>query len=172
MVKFLRLIFVTLSVLSTTAIADGNAIVKSTHQISKSTAKLNNTIAGWKGGVFGPVRIGIKAGGVMAHALKGAIVAKKSGKLTKDESMAVGVATLGLVQDIKNTLDSVVKAKPKFKRLLMKSIVRSSIRTAYKATKKITKAVISKVPDDLKKIAEQMVGSLHEAFLQAIAAYK
>ena len=160
-----------LALAATPVFADGAAIVESLGTLSASSAELNNTVAGWSGGLFDALPIVTQSVGLLKDTKDAAGVAEESEPMTLEEAVALASAMQGLTTDIKNTLTTIEETKPKFDKLLMSPIILADLKLQKKETDKLSVAVVEKVPEELQEIAQGMVDQVAELFDKAIDAY-
>ena len=99
--------------------------------------------------------------------------ADASAELTIDETIQVSGATSKLVEGVQTSLKTIVNTKSEFDKLLVISpIVLLNLEQEKAATDKFTKAVIAKLPEQFRSIAQGLTAPVDVAFDNAIATYK
>ncbi|KFY25827.1 hypothetical protein V493_04427 [Pseudogymnoascus sp. VKM F-4281 (FW-2241)] len=172
----MRFSILPIALLASTVVADGAAILAAMNKISASTTKLNGTIADFHGGLIGlaeTIPILIQSTTLLNDIKEGTETAEESNQLTVDETIKVSGATTELVKGVQTSLQTIVDTKPEFDELLVISpVILLNLQQQKSATAKFSKAVISKLPEEFRGIAEGIVAPIDVAFDSAIAAYK
>lgn len=147
------------------------AIVEALGTLSTSSAELNNTVAGWSGELFDALPIVTQSVGLLTDTKDAAGVAEESEPLTLEEAVSLAVVMQSLTGDIGNTLTTIEDAKPKFDKLLFGPIILINLKLQKKETDKLSGAVVEKVPEGLREVAQGMVDEVSQLFEEAIDAY-
>lgn len=69
------------------------------------------------------------------------------------------------------TLETVIRAKPDFDRLLLRPVILLNLELQRDLTEDFSDAVIAKVPDELQANAKELVKGIGESFEKAIKTY-
>ena len=151
--------------------ADGAAIIESLGTLSSSSAELNNTVADWSGELFDALPIVTQSIGLLTDTKEAAGVANESEPLTVEEAATLAGAMQGLITDIENTLTTLEEAKPKFDELMMGPVILLNLKMQKKETDTFSAAVLEKIPEGLRDVAQGMVDEVAGLFDKAIEAY-
>ncbi|KHN94080.1 Cell wall galactomannoprotein [Metarhizium album ARSEF 1941] len=159
--------------LAATAIADGKAITDALTNINTQAEGLNSTVANWQGDLIGAIPITIKSTQLLTQIKKATKTASQSANLTMEEALAVAQATGKLSETVQTTLQTIVNAKPKFDKLIILSpVVLLNLELQQDATDEFSSAVVSKVPTDLRSLAQELIKPINDAFAAAIDKYR
>ncbi|ELR08776.1 hypothetical protein GMDG_03454 [Pseudogymnoascus destructans 20631-21] len=172
----MRFSILPIALLATTVVADSASILAAMAKISGDTSKLNATIAKFHGGLIGlgeSIPILIQSTTLLHDINQGTKAAGASVELTFDETIQVASATADLVTSVQSSLQTILRTKPRFDRLLVISpIILINLKQQKAATDKFSKAVITKLPEEFRAIAESITAPIDVAFNDAIAKYK
>lgn len=159
--------------LTTTALADGQAIVASLAAVDASTARLGRAVSGWDGGVAGTVPIAAGSAAVLATVRRGTRTAREaSGPLDLDETLAVASAAGALAATVNATLAALVDAKPRFDRRRLSPLVYLTLGVQRRASAGLSGAVVEKVRAELRALAGDLVAPIDESFGLALEVYR
>lgn len=164
-------ILVSLALAVSPVVADGAAIIESLGTLSSSSADLNNTVAEWSGELFDALPIVTKSVGLLTDTKDAAGVAEESEELTTEEAATLASSMQGLITDIENTLTTLEEAKPKFDELMMGPVILLNLKMQKKETDNFSAAVVEKIPEALREVAQGMVDEVAGLFDKAIDAY-
>ncbi|KFY87240.1 hypothetical protein V500_07043 [Pseudogymnoascus sp. VKM F-4518 (FW-2643)] len=172
----MRFSILPIALLASTVVADGAAILAAMTKISAATSKLNGTIADFHGGLIGlgeTIPILIQSTTLLNDIKEGTKTADASAELTVDETIQVAGATSNLVAGVQSSLKTIVATKPEFDELLVISpVILINLEQQKSATDKFSKAVVAKLPEQFRSIAEGLIAPIDVAFDEAIATYK
>jgi len=172
----MRFSILPVALLATTVVADGASILAAMTKISAATTKLNGTIADFHGGLIGlgeTIPILVESTQLLNDIKAGTKTADASAELTVDETIQVSGATSDLVKNVQTSLQTIVDTKHLFDQLLVISpVVLLNLEQEKSATDKFTKAVIAKLPEQFRSIAQGLTAPVDVAFDNAIATYK
>lgn len=172
----MRFSILPIALLATTVVADGASILAAMAKISSDTSKLNATISNFHGGLIGlgeSIPILIQSTTLLHDINQGTKTATASAELTFDETIQVAGATADLVKGVQSSLQTIVDTKPEFDQLLVISpVILINLEQQKAATDKFSKAVIAKLPEQFRAIAESITAPIDVAFDDAIATYK
>lgn len=162
-----------LSLLFTAAVAfAATQIPAAIDTITKDTVALNETVAHWNGLPLSLLGIVGKSNSLLNDIKKGTKTAKASDPLTFDEALNVATVTVDLATDVHQTLDTIVRSKPRFDvYLIVSPILKKVLKDQKAATVDFSNAVVSKVPADLQAVAKNLIQPIYDDFDKAIAAY-
>ncbi|QPH16071.1 hypothetical protein C2857_000617 [Epichloe festucae Fl1] len=156
--------------------ADGKEKEAITHAlglINTQTADLGSAVANWKGDLLGALPITTKSAQLLEQLRRSRRTADASRPLSTDEALAVAVATGDLSRVVQATLGTIVDNKPRFDKLLVLSpVVLLNLELQRGATADFSDAVVRKVPEGLKTIAQGLIKPIDDAFAAAIDKYK
>ncbi|OBT58480.1 hypothetical protein VE04_01497 [Pseudogymnoascus sp. 24MN13] len=146
-------------------------------KISSDTSKLNATISNFHGGLIGlgeSIPILIQSTTLLHDINQGTKTATASAELTVVETIPeVAAATADLVKGVQSSLQTIVDTKPEFDQLLVISpVILINLEQQKAATDKFSKAVVAKLPEQFRAIAESITAPIDVAFDDAIAKYK
>ncbi|KZZ94276.1 Cell wall galactomannoprotein [Moelleriella libera RCEF 2490] len=158
---------------ATAVLADGKTITDALATIQAKTTDLGAAVSNWRGDLLGALPITFKSTELLTTLKQATRDAEASGVLTLEESLAVASATDELSKTVVSTLQTIVDTKPKFDRLIILSpIVLLNLELEKGATEDFSATVVSKVPQDLKPVAEGLIKPIDDAFAAAIDKYK
>lgn len=162
-----------LSLLFTAAVAfAATQIPAAIDTITKDTVALNETVAHWNGLPLSLLGIVGKSNSLLSDIKKGTKTAKASDPLTFDEALNVATVTVDLATDVHQTLDTIVRSKPRFDvYLIVSPILKKVLKDQKAATVDFSNAVVSKVPENLQAVAKNLIQPIYDDFDKAIAAY-
>lgn len=163
--------FSLLGLFATSVLADGAAIVAAMDEIAAQNKELGDTVAGWNGGLFGTLPIVIDSTKLLIKIKEATKVAEDSEPLNAIEAITVAQSTQQLAGGVNTTLTHVVDAKPKFDRFLLGPVILLTLKQEKSATDDFSAAVIEKVPEALRGVAQSLVGQIDSSFDNAIASY-
>ncbi|PQE21316.1 antigenic cell wall protein [Rutstroemia sp. NJR-2017a WRK4] len=156
----------------TAAIADGAAILNAIDEVANTTTALNTTVSNWDGSILSSFPIITLSTKLLIDINSGTHTAQASANLSLTETITIAGATSSLVTTVQSTLQTIIKAKPKFDHLLFSPLILLNLVEEKSATDKFSAAIIQKVPVDYQALAEQIVAPVHTAFGQAILVYE
>lgn len=161
-----------LAALVATVAADASVILTAVETITHDTVALNNTVAGWNGGLLGLLPIATKSKHLLKDIKASTKRIEKMEPLTNEEVFQIAGATQNLVADVQQTLATLIAAKPKFDDLLLVSpIILLNLKQERKATTQFSTAVVSKVPAPLQDIAKELIKPIDAIFAKGIEAF-
>lgn len=159
--------------LAATAMADATALTAAMNKIATQTTDLGNTVKNWKGDILGALPITAKSVELLSTINKSIKVAKDTQPLTFDEALAIATVTVDLANNVNSTLQTIIDTKPKFDKLIVLSpVVLLNLELEQDATDKFSAVVVSKVPDELKAIAQALIEPIDQSFALAIDKYR
>ncbi|RMJ14830.1 hypothetical protein CDV36_005495 [Fusarium kuroshium] len=167
----MRLSILPVLALAGSALASGATIVAAINEIGNATLSLNKTIADWPKTLIGTLPIITKSTILLAEIHNGTKTARASRPLSLDETIAVAQATTKLGGQVNMTLETVIRAKPDFDRLLLRPVILLNLELQRDLTEDFSDAVIDKVPDELQANAKELVKGIGESFEKAIKTY-
>ncbi|KAF4978631.1 hypothetical protein FZEAL_5034 [Fusarium zealandicum] len=167
----MRLSILPFVALAGTALASGDTISAAINNIANATIALNKTITDWPRTLIGTLPIITKSTTLLAEIHKGTKVARKSAPLSVDEALQVAQATIQLGSDVNTTLETVIRAKSDFDRLLLSPVILLNLELQRDATEDFSQAIIDKVPEALQGNAEALVKGIDASFEKAINKY-
>ena len=88
-----------------------------------------------------------------------------------DETLQVAKATSELSQDVSETIDIVIGAKPKFDKIQVSPVILLNLQLQRALSADFSEAVIAKVPVDLQEKAKALVQGIDDSFAKAIKKY-
>lgn len=169
--QLFKLIF-SLGFLLPFCLADGAAIQAAMQAIVADTISLNTTVASYNGEILKLLKIL----GASTHLLKaikeGTDVAEDSEPLNALEAITIAGETQSLAGAVQSSLETIVAKKPIFKKKLLQPAILLTLKTQSKASDEFSAAVLEKVPEELRGLAETLVQPIKDAFAAAIAEYK
>ena len=167
----MRFRIISLAALAIGILASGEDIVAAITTIDESTVSLGDVVASWPGNLLGALPI-VKASTSLLFDIKeGTKTAEDALPLDEAGTFAVAQATLALASNVNTTLETVIGAKPKFTKLLLSPIILANLKIEQHATDSFSEAVIEKVPEEFKEVAETLVEGIQQSFDKAIEAY-
>lgn len=141
--------------------------------IQTQTADLGSAVANWRGDLLGALPITTKSAQLLSQLRTSTRTADASPPLSRDEALAVALATADLSQVVQATLGTIVDNKPRFDRLLILSpVVLLNLEMQRGATADFSDAVVRRVPDDFRAVAQGLIKPIDDAFAAAIDKYK
>ncbi|KAJ3523013.1 hypothetical protein NM208_g12616 [Fusarium decemcellulare] len=147
----MRLSLLPIVALAGSVLASGDTITAAIDDIANATLALNKTIATWP---------------PYPHWLP----APRS-LWSFDETLQVAQATINLAADVNTTLETVIRAKPDFDRLLLSPVILLNLKLQQDASEDFSSAVIEKVPEELQGNAETLTKGIDDSFVKAIKKY-
>lgn len=140
--------------------------------VATETIAFNQTVANWWGGPLGLIPIIAKNEELLKTIKDGTGKTQASDPLTFDEALVVAQDTIDLSRDLKSTVDTLISQKPKFSiYLIVNPIIKDSLKKQKAATADLSAAIVDKVPDDLKDVANSLIGDINKQFDRGIAAF-
>lgn len=140
--------------------------------VSTETVAFNQTVANWWGGPLGLIPIIAKNNELLNTVKDGTKKAQASDPLDFNTALEVAQDTIDLSNVLKSTVDSLIRQKPKFSiYLIVNAIIKDSLQKQKAATADLSAAIVSKVPDDLKDVANSLIGDVNKQFDRGIAAF-
>ncbi|KAF4451324.1 antigenic cell wall [Fusarium albosuccineum] len=167
----MRLSLLPIVALAGSVLASGDTITAAIDDIANATLALNKTIATWPRTLIGTLPIITKSTELLAEIHKGTKVARASEPLSFDETLQVAQATINLAADVNTTLETVIRAKPDFDRLLLSPVILLNLKLQQDASEDFSSAVIEKVPEELQGNAETLTKGIDDSFVKAIKKY-
>ena len=147
-------------------------IAESVTKVDTSTVALGEAASSWKGDLFGTFPIVKGSAALLIDIKKGTKAAQDSEPLTFDETLEVAQATISLADNVNKTLQTIIDVKPKFDKLILSPVILGNLEIEKAATDKFSAAIIDKVPEETKEIAQGLIDGITGSFDLALEAYK
>ena len=167
----MRLSLLPLVALVGSAFATGDAISTAIDNISNATIALGHSITHWPQTLVGTIPITTKSTLLLAAIHQGTLAARHSEPLSVEETLQVAKATSELSQDVSETIDIVIGAKPKFDKIQVSPVILLNLQLQRALSADFSEAVIAKVPVDLQDKAKALVQGIDDSFAKAIKKY-
>ncbi|KAK3389187.1 hydrophobic surface binding protein A-domain-containing protein [Podospora didyma] len=158
--------------LAATVLGDYTAIVASISDINKSTLKLQTNVNNWKGNLLGTLPIISESTALLEAIKKGTKTSKASEALNFTGALYVAEGTISLANSVNATMTALIAAKPKFNKLLLGPIILVNLGLQKSATDDFSAAILTKVPADLKAVAESLIAPIDKALEKAIDEFR
>lgn len=167
----MQLSLISLVALAFSSFGAAQDIVGAITVIDESTITLGTTVSSWNGALLGALPIIKDSTALLIDIKKGKSEAEAAAPLDGAGTFAVAQATIALASNVNTTLEAVISAKPKFDKFLLGPVILANLKIEQLATAKFSEAVIDKVPEEFKGVAEILVGGIRDSFDLAIDVY-
>lgn len=158
--------------LAATVLADAAALNEAIKTIDKNVNNLNTVLANFPGDIFSTIPILFATTTLDSSIKKAATIAKDVEPLTFDETLALADVTGNVARSAKTCIDTLISVKPKFDKLVIVSpITLGLVKGLRTSTKSLTDIVLTKVPEDLKDVATQLIAEIDAQYVRAIEAF-
>ncbi|OAA42529.1 antigenic cell wall galactomannoprotein [Beauveria brongniartii RCEF 3172] len=159
----------TLAALATTAVADIKGCLET---IAASTVQLDKSVTSYQGGLLGLVPITTDALCLLNDINQCTSTARASAPLDYEAALDIAGATGTLADNVNTVIDDLVRAKPKFDRLLIVTpIIKVTVEQEREATKELCKQILAKIPKELADIAAILIKQIDDKFAEGIKAF-
>jgi hypothetical protein len=166
----------TVLTLATSVLAGAAEIKAAIESIDQKTVELGDTVEEFSSGIIGGLidllPLTSKSNELLKEIEAATETAEASEPLTFEETLSIASSAGKLANDVEDTLNTVIAAKPKFdKYLIVSPILRGMLKKQRAATEEFSDAFTEKVPVELKPITEALTQQIDANFAKAIAAY-
>jgi hypothetical protein len=165
-------VFFALAALLALTLADGAAIITAMQKIQTDTIALKSTIASYTGNPLTSVKILVQSIKLLKTIEDGTETAQASAELTVNEALTLAVETTKLGTVVQSSLDTISRKKKTFQKNLLQPVVLITLKQQQEATENFSTAVVEKVPEALRSIAEMLIAPVKTKFEEVIAEYK
>ncbi|KAG5984263.1 hypothetical protein E4U54_006154 [Claviceps lovelessii] len=157
---------------SSSSSADGKSITAALGAIQNKTTDLGTSVSSWSGHLLSALPITISSSSLLGQIKDATSTAHASDPLTLDGALAVALATGSLAAVVQTTLRTIVDNKPRFDKLLILSpVVLIELKLQRHATAQLSGAIVDKVPEAFRAVAQGLIKPIDDAFGAAIDAF-
>lgn len=155
-----------------TALGDLTSINNALLTVTKDLIALNGTLTNFNGDLFAAIPI-LLSSSTLENAIKaGTKTANASGPISFDDTLVIADSTADLAIDATQTIDNLIRTKPKFDKLLIVSpITLGVVKGLRTATAAFATAIIAKVPQELQPVAKALVQGIDDDFARGVKAF-
>lgn len=169
--RFLNLLLPLFSLLPF-ALADGAAIQSAMKAIIQDTTTLNSTVASYNGQILTLLKILEDSIKLQNTVKSGTETAEDSAPLSALETLGVAGDTQTLTATVQSSLDTIVAKKKTFQKFLLQPAILLTLKQQRSGSTDFGNAVVAKVPEELRGVAQNLIKPVEDAFNKAVDEYE